>query len=46
MRDMAHFRNAASCIFNDRFSMGKVLTDICHMEAEGLVSSLQCDASG
>lgn len=46
VRDMAHFRNAASCIFNDRYSMGKVLTDICHMEAEGLVSSLQCDASG
>lgn len=37
VRDMAHFRNAASFIFNDRFSMGKVLAGICHMEAEWLV---------
>lgn len=42
VRDMAHFRNAASCIFNDGFSMGKVLTDICHMEAEGLVYTSLC----
>lgn len=30
VRDMAHFRNAASCIFNNHFSMGKVSADICH----------------
>ncbi len=33
VRDMAHFRNATLCIFNDHFSMGKVLADICHWVA-------------